>query len=91
MNFSVASQPIKAIIEFSLSATAGLAIARSVATTRALDTCRQYRRERSLPFISTCGGSVAAFKYPGIPWRLYLRRQRGDGVHFWPFDAWNIP
>jgi hypothetical protein len=36
-------------------------------------------------------GSVAKSTHAGLPWLLYLRRQLGDRVHFWPFEGWNIP
>jgi hypothetical protein len=36
-------------------------------------------------------GSVAKSTHTGLPWLLYLRKQLGEGVHFWPFDGWNIP
>ena len=36
-------------------------------------------------------GSVAHSTHAGIPWLLYLRRQLGERVHFWPFDGWQIP
>ena len=36
-------------------------------------------------------GSVAKSTHSGLPWLLYLRRQLGDRVHFWPFDGWAIP
>ena len=36
-------------------------------------------------------GSVAKSTHSGLPWLLYLRRQLGDRVHFWPFDGWEIP
>ncbi|RQH05806.1 hypothetical protein [Paraburkholderia dinghuensis] len=36
-------------------------------------------------------GSVAKSTHSGIPWLLYLHRQLGDRVHFWPFDGWDIP
>jgi hypothetical protein len=36
-------------------------------------------------------GSVAKSTHAGIPWLLYMRRQLGDRVHFWPFDGWQIP
>lgn len=36
-------------------------------------------------------GSVAKSTHAGIPWLLYLRRQLGERVHFWPFDGWQIP
>jgi len=34
---------------------------------------------------------VAKSTHAGIPWLLYLRRQLGERVHFWPFDGWQIP
>lgn len=36
-------------------------------------------------------GQVAKSTHAGIPWLLYLRRQLGERVHFWPFDGWQIP
>lgn len=36
-------------------------------------------------------GSVAKSTHAGITWLLYLRRQLGARVHFWPFDGWQIP
>ena len=36
-------------------------------------------------------GSVAKSTHAGLPWLLYLRRQLGERVHFWPFDGWRIP
>jgi len=36
-------------------------------------------------------GSVAKSTHAGLPWLLYLRRQVTNGVHFWPFDGWQIP
>jgi hypothetical protein len=36
-------------------------------------------------------GSVAKSTHSGLPWLLYLRRQLGARVHFWPFDGWAIP
>lgn len=36
-------------------------------------------------------GSVAKSTHAGLPWLLYLRRQLGQRVHFWPFDGWAIP
>lgn len=35
-------------------------------------------------------GSVAKSTHSGLPWLLFLRRQLGDRVHFWPFDGWTI-
>src|SRR5512143_3491578 len=35
-------------------------------------------------------GSVAKATHAGLPWLRYIRRQVGDGVHFWPFDGWDI-
>jgi hypothetical protein len=34
---------------------------------------------------------VAKSTHAGIPWLLYLRRQFGGRLHFWPFDGWSIP
>lgn len=36
-------------------------------------------------------GSVAKSTHAGIPWLLYLRRQLGSRLHFWPFDGWSVP
>jgi hypothetical protein len=36
-------------------------------------------------------GSVAKSTHAGLPWLLYLRRQLGAAVHFWPFDGWTSP
>jgi hypothetical protein len=36
-------------------------------------------------------GSVAKSTHAGIPWLLYMRRQLGERVHFWPFDGWQVP
>lgn len=36
-------------------------------------------------------GSVAKSTHAGLPWLRYIRQHVGDGVHFWPFDGWNIP
>lgn len=36
-------------------------------------------------------GSVAKSTHSGIPWLLFIRKQLGDRVHFWPFDGWAIP
>ena len=33
-------------------------------------------------------GSVAKSTHAGLPWLLYLRRNLGSKVHFWPFDGW---
>lgn len=35
-------------------------------------------------------GSVAKSSHAGIPWLRYLRRKRGEAVHFWPFDGWAL-
>jgi hypothetical protein len=35
-------------------------------------------------------GSVAKSTHAGLPWLRYLRLRAG-GVHFWPFDGWDIP
>lgn len=36
-------------------------------------------------------GSVAKSTHSGLPWLLYLRRQLGERLHFWPFDGWSPP
>ena len=36
-------------------------------------------------------GSVAKSTHSGLPWLRYLRQQRGNRLHFWPFDGWKIP
>jgi hypothetical protein len=36
-------------------------------------------------------GSVAKSTHAGLPWLRYIRQKVGDGVHFWPFDGWEIP
>lgn len=35
-------------------------------------------------------GSVAKSTHAGLPWLRYLRRERGNAVHFWPFDGWPL-
>lgn len=35
--------------------------------------------------------SVAKSTHAGLPWLRYIRQQMGGGVHFWPFDGWDIP
>jgi hypothetical protein len=36
-------------------------------------------------------GQVAKSTHAGIPWLLFIRRQLGNRIHFWPFDDWDIP
>lgn len=36
-------------------------------------------------------GSVAKSTHAGIPWLRFIRQKLGPRVHFWPFDAWDIP
>lgn len=36
-------------------------------------------------------GAVAKSTHSGIPWLLFLHRQLGEKIHFWPFDGWDIP
>jgi hypothetical protein len=36
-------------------------------------------------------GQVAKSTHAGLPWLRYVRQQVGAGVHFWPFDGWDIP
>ncbi|WP_260854107.1 hypothetical protein [Paraburkholderia sp. BCC1886] len=35
-------------------------------------------------------GAVAKSTHSGLPWLLYLHRQLGEKIHFWPFDGWEI-
>jgi len=35
-------------------------------------------------------GSVAKSTHAGLPWLLFLWKQLGERVHFWPFDGWDI-
>ncbi|MFM0742227.1 hypothetical protein PQQ51_33835, partial [Paraburkholderia xenovorans] len=35
-------------------------------------------------------GAVAKSTHSGLPWLLYLHRELGEKVHFWPFDGWGI-
>ena len=36
-------------------------------------------------------GSVAKSTHAGLPWLLFIRKELGAGVHFWPFDGWKVP
>lgn len=36
-------------------------------------------------------GTVAKSTHSGVPWLLYLHRQLGEAIHFWPFDGWDVP
>jgi hypothetical protein len=36
-------------------------------------------------------GTVAKSTHAGLPWLRYIRKQIGEGVHFWPFDGWDAP
>jgi hypothetical protein len=36
-------------------------------------------------------GSVAKSTHAGIPWLRFLRQQLMEGVHFWPYDGWQVP
>lgn len=36
-------------------------------------------------------GSVAKSTHSGIPWLLFIRKELGERVHFWPFDGWTVP
>jgi len=35
-------------------------------------------------------GSVAHSTHAGLPWLRYIRKELGDGIHFWPFDGWDV-
>ena len=41
-------------------------------------------------FLFDVQGSVAKSTYAGLPWLRHLRQQC-NGIHFWPFDGWDIP
>lgn len=34
---------------------------------------------------------MAKSTHSGIPWLRFIRQQLGEGIHFWPFDGWDIP
>ena len=36
-------------------------------------------------------GQAAKSTHSGIPWLRFIRRERGERLHFWLFDGWNIP
>ena len=36
-------------------------------------------------------GSVAKSTHAGIPCLRFIRQRLAQRVHFWPFDAWDIP
>ncbi|MDX6457960.1 MAG: hypothetical protein QOE55_1657 [Acidobacteriaceae bacterium] len=36
-------------------------------------------------------GSVAKSTHSGLPWLRFIRLHTAGLVHFWPFDAWQIP
>ena len=42
-------------------------------------------------FLFDVQGAVAKASYAGIPWLRYLRSQSNGGIHFWPFDGWEVP
>ena len=42
-------------------------------------------------FYSKLQSPVAKSTQAGLSWLLYLRRQLGNRVHFWPFDGWKVP
>ena len=42
-------------------------------------------------FLFDVQGAVAKASYAGIPWLRYLRCQSNGGIHFWPFDGWEVP
>lgn len=43
------------------------------------------------PFHFGVPGSVASSTHAGLPWLLFLRKQLGRSIHFWPFDGWDPP
>lgn len=48
------------------------------------------RRAKSV-FHFDVPGTVAASTHAGLPWLLYLRKNLGGRLHFWPFDGWDVP
>jgi hypothetical protein len=42
-------------------------------------------------FLFDVQGSVAKSTHAGVPWLRYLRKECSRGIHFWPFDGWQIP
>lgn len=36
-------------------------------------------------------GQVAKSTHAGLPWLAFIRERLGAGVHFWPFDGWDVP
>jgi hypothetical protein len=51
----------------------------------------KYARGAKSVFHFDVHGQVAKSTHAGIPWLRYIRQRLGDGVHFWPFDGWDIP
>jgi hypothetical protein len=41
-------------------------------------------------FLFDVQGSVAKSTHAGIPWLHHIRQEVGEGVHFWPFDGWQV-
>ena len=52
--------------------------------------CEERSRGKSV-FHFDVQGAVAKSTHAGIPWLRYLSQQLGAGLHFWPFDGWDIP
>ena len=48
------------------------------------------RRAKSV-FHFDVPGSVAKSTHAGLPWLRFIRKELSGGVHFWPFDGWNVP
>ena len=42
-------------------------------------------------FLFDVQGSVAKSTHAGLPWLRRIRHEVGDGIHFWPFDGWDVP
>ncbi len=76
-------------VDFVREGVCGNAAARTGESTWRRITEIRTRRAKSV-FHFNVQGSVAKSTHSGLPWLRYIRHQR-IGVHFWPFDGWQIP
>ncbi len=55
--------------------------------------CEQWTATAKSVFLFDVQGSVAKSTHAGLPWLLWLREARREGlrVHFWPFDGFEVP
>jgi len=51
----------------------------------------EQRTKAKSVFQFNVNGSVAHSTHAGLPWLLFLRRELGDRVVFWPFEGWTPP